>query len=159
MTLPAGQDPNYVRAKCSNGTYPFSAEFLLGTRDTLGMDSGPTTILNASTSYACTGAAGKAKFGGLKIKGPKKVKRGKNATFKVKVKNAGTANAKKVKVKASGKKVKGKTKVNVGNLKPGQTKTVKFKLKLKKKGKIKTTFKATGKGVKVKVGKTKVKVK
>ena len=77
--LPAGQSPNYVQAKCTGSSFDFSGEFLLGDRPE-GLPPGPTTTVNDSTSYACTGAAGKAKFAGLKIKGPGSVKKGKKGT-------------------------------------------------------------------------------
>jgi len=153
--LPAGQSPNYVQAKCTGSSFAFSGEFLLGDRPE-GLPPGPTTTLTDSTSYACTGAAGKANFAGLRIKGPGKVKRGKKVTYKVKVKNNGTATARKGKLVVSGKGVKGK--VTFGNLAAGKTKTVKVKVKFTKKGKVKAAFKATAAKTKAKTGKKTVKV-
>jgi len=154
--LPAGQDPNYAQAKCPTGSWDYAAEFVLGDRPE-GLPPGPTTTLNETSVQPCTGAAGKAKFAGVKVKGPSKAKRGKKTTYKVKIENNGTATAKKVKLKVTGKGVSGKA--SGGNIAPGKSKTIKVKVKFKKKGKIKTTFKATAAKTKAKAGKKKIKVK
>ena len=79
----------------------------------------------------------------MSVKGPAKVKKGKKATYKVKVTNSGNADATGVKVKVKGKGVKAKKKV--GKIPAGKSKTVKVKLKPKKPGKVKLTFKVTSK--------------
>jgi hypothetical protein len=99
----------------------------------------------------------KAKFGKVKVNGPKKAKKGKKVTFKVKVKNAGTVTANKVKVKVSGKGASGTGKT--GKIKAGKSKTIKVKVKLKKAGKIKLKFKVTAKKTKAKTVKKTIKVK
>jgi len=141
VTLPPGQDKNYAQAKCSTNSWPFSAQFLLGDRDTAGQPTGPTTTLDNSSSTDCVGKAGAAKFSALKIKGPASVKAGKKGTYKVTVKNAGTATAKGGKLAVSGKGVKGKA--SFGNLAAGASKTVTVKVKFTKKGKVKAKFKAS----------------
>ena len=156
VDVPAGQDPNFARARCATGTWDYSTEFLLGDRDTLGNPTSPTTTLNESASVGCAGATGKGKFANLKIKGPASVKKGKKGTYKVTVKNTGTATAKSVKLAASGKGVSGKA--SGGNIAPGKSKTIKVKVKFVKKGKVKTTFKVTGKQARAKTGKKTVKV-
>ena len=151
-----GVDKSYVQAKCSTGTWLTNASFELGSRDTAGNPTSPTTKIAApESSTECVGKGGGAKFGSVKVKGPAKAKKGKKTTYKVTVKAAGgTIN--NVKVKASGKGVSGSAKV--GTLKQGKSKTVKVKVKFSKKGKIKTKFKATGKGVPAKVATKTVKV-
>ena len=84
---------------------------------------------------------GKAKIGKVKVGGPAKIKKGKKATYKLKIKNSGGADATGVKIKVKGKGVKAKKKV--GKIAAGKTKTIKVKLKFKKPGKVKTTFKVT----------------
>ena len=106
------------------------------------------------------------KLGALKIKPKvKAVKRGKKATFKVAVRNAGkgTAKAVKVCVTAPKKFVKVKKCVKGGNLAAGKSRNVKFKVTVKKKArkgkKLTLKFKATSNGAGQKSGKAKVKVK
>ena len=84
---------------------------------------------------------GEAKIGKVKVTGPAKVKRGKKATYKVKVKNSGNAAATGVKLNVKGKGIKAKK--SVGKIAAGKTKTVKVKLKPKKPGKVKASFKVS----------------
>jgi len=121
------------------------------------------TMLEATS---VTAAFGRPKLANLKIKPKsKKVRRGRKATFKVKVRNTGEATAKKLKlcVKGPKKLVKVPKCRKPGNLAPGKSKTVKFKVKVKnraKKGrKAKITFTAYAKGAKKKSGKATVKVR
>jgi hypothetical protein len=93
---------------------------------------------------------GKARLAALKIAPKnKKVKRGKKAVFKVKVRNAGDAAARNVKVcvNAPKKFVKVKKCVKIGNLGAKKTKNAKFKVTVKKKArkgkKLTLRFKAT----------------
>ncbi len=120
------------------------------------------TMLDATS---VTAKFGKPKLGNLKITPKsKKVKRGRKATFKVKVKNTGDGTATKLKVCAKGPKklVKVPKCVKPGNLAAGKSKTVKLKVTVKKgakKGKkAKVTFTATATGAKKKSGKATVKV-
>jgi DNA-binding beta-propeller fold protein YncE len=99
----------------------------------------------------------KAKIGKVKVKGPSKVKKGKKATYKVKISNSGNAQATGVKLKVKGKGAKAKKKV--GKIAAGKTKTVKVKLKFKKSGKVKLTFKVTSSNAGGKSVKKKIKVK
>jgi len=157
VTLPPGDDPLYAQATCKTNSWSWGGEFLLGQRDTLGNPTSPTTTLTNSGATDCVGATGKGKFANLKIKGPASVKKGKKGTYKVKVKNTGTATAKSVKLKVTGKGVSGKA--SGGNIAPGKSKTIKVKVKFAKKGKIKTTFKVTGKQASAKTGKKTIRVK
>jgi len=157
VNLPAGQDKNYAQARCSGSAWAFKGTFQLGSRNTADEPTGPTTTVSSDSSTPCSGAAGKARFGGLKIKGPSSVKQGKKGTFKVTVKNSGTATAKSVKIVASGKGAKGKG--TTGQITPGTSKTVKVKVKFTKKGKVKVKFKATASKTNAKTGSKSVKVK
>jgi hypothetical protein len=152
-----GLDQNYVQAKCSSSPLKTNAVFELGERTYPGgQDVGPTTeVKSPQTTQPCTGVAGNAKLGGVKVKGPNAVKNGRKGAFKVTVKNNGTATAKNV-VVTSNRGGKGKA----GNIAPGKSKTVTVKVKIKgKKGK-KVAVKFTAKSGKVKAGATKkVKVK
>ena len=151
-----GLDPNYVKATCpSSGKLVTNGVLTLGERDpATGADTGPETDVKSPTeTQSCTGMAGKAKLSG-KAKGPSKVKNGAKGTFKVTIKNNGTAVAKSVKVTAAGGKA------SAGNIPAKGSTTVKVKAKVKgKKGK-KVTVKFTikGKGVSAKAT-AKVKVK
>lgn len=151
-TLPqsVGQDPNYLQAKCSTGSWLLTSEFVLGERpggfENPGGPEGPETTLTAPDfTENCVGKAGKppagkAKLGAVKVNGKAKAKRGKAQVYKVRVKNAGNAPARGVVVVAKGKGVKGKTKVKIGNIPAKKAKVGKLKLKFTKKGKSKVTF-------------------
>lgn len=154
----AGKDPNYVEAICpASGKLLTSAEFVLGQRDAAtGADIGAAVTVKApQTTQKCKGSAGKAKLGGVKVKGPKSVKSGAKGSFKVTVKNTGTGVAKGVTVTATGGG-KGKG----GNINPGASKTITVKTKVSGRKGGKATIKFTAKAGNVKAtGKTKVSVK
>ena len=99
----------------------------------------------------------KARISKVSASGPKKVRKGKKATYKVKVMNSGNAVAKGVNLKVSGKGVKGKK--SIGNIPAGKSKSVKVKLKPKKPGKIKVSFKVTSKNAGGKTVKKKITIK
>ncbi|MCB0861472.1 MAG: hypothetical protein KDB54_12550 [Solirubrobacterales bacterium] len=149
-----GLDPNYVKATCpAGGVLKTNSQFILGERAyPSGTDTGPeTTVDSPETTQNCTGLVGKPKLS-VKVKGPKAVKRGKKATFKVTITNKGTGIAKGVKVNATGG---GKGKA--GNINPDKSKAVKVKTKVtgRKGGKKTLTFTAKGGAT----GKAKIKVK
>ncbi len=83
----------------------------------------------------------KAQISKVAVSGPKKVKKGKKATYKIRVSNSGREAAKNVRVKIAGRGIRSNK--FVGSIAAGSTRTVKVKLRPKKKGKIKTTFKVT----------------
>lgn len=93
----------------------------------------------ATSTFTVNATIYKAKIGKVRIMGPSKVKKGKKATYKVKVFNSGNADATGVQLQVKGIKAKGK----VGTIAVGKSKTVKVKLKFKKPGKVKLTFKVT----------------
>ncbi|MBK8295098.1 MAG: hypothetical protein IPK93_10130 [Solirubrobacterales bacterium] len=153
-----GVDSNYVQSQCSTGSWTSNAVLTLGTYDKdTGQYTDKSDLATDPFTQSCTGVSGKAKFKSPKIKGPKKVKRGKKGTYKVTVKNTGTANAKSVKITAEGKGAKGSR--NVGTIAPYSSKTVKVKVKFKKSGKSKVKFKVKAKGASAKTRAFKVKVK
>jgi hypothetical protein len=82
-----------------------------------------------------------AALGGVTVTGPSKVKRGKVASYKVKVTNTGTADATGVRLAISGRGVSLNT--SVGSITAGGSRTVTVKAKFKTAGKVKATFKAT----------------
>ncbi len=136
-----GQTKSYAQASCSTGNYKTDATFQFGNRSETGAITNQSTMTSAATDQACTGLAGSAKLNKVAVSGPSKVKKGKKATYKVKMTNNGTATAKGVRLKVSGKGVSFNT--SAGTIAPAKTKTVNVKLKAKKKGKVKLTFKVT----------------
>ena len=138
-----GQDKGYAEATCKTGTYTSSATLTLGNRSSGGVVSNETSLNTPAEDTTCTGLAGSAKLNKVVVSGPKKVKKGKKATYKVKITNNGTATAKGVRLKVSGKGVSAKS--SARTVAAGKTKTVKVKLKPKKTGKVKLTFKVTSK--------------
>ena len=99
-----GQDPNYVQAKCGTGSLLTKATFILGQRDYATKQPIPgteETIVAPDTTQACTGLAGKAKLGGLKVNGPGAVKNGRKATYKLNVTNWGDGESALTKVCAT----------------------------------------------------------
>ena len=98
-------------------------------------------MLEDLSTVATFSALPKAKISKVKVSGPGKVKKGKKATYKVKITNSGNAAATGVRLKVSGRGVSFNT--SVGKIAAGKTKTVKVKLKPKKPGKVKATFKVT----------------
>jgi hypothetical protein len=98
-----------------------------------------------------------AKIKKVKVGGPGKVKKGKKATYKVKITNSGNVKATGVRLKVSGRGVGFNT--SVGKIAAGKTRTVKLKVKPKKTGKVKLQFKVTSKNAGGKTAKKKVKVK
>ena len=153
-----GRDQNYSQAKCSTGSWSSNAVLTLGRYDpNTGTYVDKIDLVTDPTTQTCTGLPGKARFGSVKVKGPKSVKKGKKGTYKVTVKNIGTAIAKGVKIAASGKGASGKA--SGGNIAPGASKTISVKVKFSKKGTAKVKFKATASKVSAKTGTFKVKVK
>lgn len=144
-----GLDPNYAQGMCPTGNQKTNAVFQLGERDfATKQPIGETvTVAAPETNKPCTGAAGAAKLGGVKVKGPNAVKRGKKGTFRVTVKNNGTATAKKVMITTN----RG-GKANAGNIAPGATKTVAVKVTIKGKKNRQVAVKFTAKSGKTKAG-------
>ncbi len=99
----------------------------------------------------------RAKIARVKVKGLRKVKKGKKAAYKVRIVNSGDARANGVKVKVKGRGVRAKKRV--GSIRAGAARTVKVRIKPKKKGRIKVSFKVTSKNAGSKTVKRKIKVR
>lgn len=142
ITIPGGQKPDYVQAQCTNGTFPFSADFLLGRRLSDGTPTGPQELFtNVGTGIDCTGIPAAAKLGKLTVKGPSTAKVGKTVTYSVTIPNTGGATATGVRLKVAGRGVSINS--SVGSIAGESRRTVKIKAKFKSKGKIKATFTAS----------------
>ena len=142
VTIPGGQKADYVQAKCTNGTFPFSSDFLLGRRLTDGTPIGEGELYtNVGSNATCTSVPAVAKLGKVTVSGPAKAKRGKVATYSVRITNTGALNASGVRLAIAGKGVKINT--SVGTIAGSGSRTVKVKVKFKSKGKIKTKFNAS----------------
>lgn len=142
ITLPGGQKPDYVQAQCTDGTFPFSADFLLGRRLSDGTPTGPQELFtDVGQNIDCTGIPGSAKLGKLTVKGPSTAKVGKTVTYSVTIPNVGGATATGVRLKVAGRGVSVNS--SVGSIAGESSKTVKIKAKFKNKGKIKATFTAS----------------
>ena len=119
--------------------------------------SGNTDPSPASRNFTVDPTVYKAKIKKVKVKGPAKIKKGKKATYKVKITNSGNAKAKGVRLKVKGRGVSFNT--SVGKIAAKKTRTVKVKLKAKKTGKVKLTFKVTSNNAGGKTVKKKITVK
>ncbi len=162
VVLPKGQKGNYVKAQCSSGNWPWSAEFTFGTRDTAGDPTGPDTFSSDGGIENCTGVRAKGRVANIKVKlKNKRLKAGKRTKVGVTVRNGGNAVLKKVvvKMRTNNKFVKVPRKVIFKNVKPGA--------KRSKSKKVVVKAKRRAKGKKVKIvaragnqkGKLKIKVK
>jgi len=152
-TAPGGQrvirglDPNYVRAKCSTGTWTSNGEFAMGERDVAtGQDTSPETMIYApSFSQPCRGLAGRPRLGHVSAKGPKRMTRGRRGGFVVKVYNGGTATARSVRLSVSGG---ARGSAAGGNIAPRAWKTIRVKARAtgRKGSRSRLVFKVTAKG-------------
>ncbi|MGK2933112.1 MAG: hypothetical protein ACSLFD_10155 [Solirubrobacterales bacterium] len=85
-----GQDPKYVRAACSTGTWEGQVSFLLGRRDSAGKPGGPESTISAPPFETfCRTGPGPARLGKLKAEGPSAVVAGRKATYGVTIRNIG----------------------------------------------------------------------
>jgi len=142
VTLPAGQDPNYVQAKCVGSAFPWTADFTMGSRDAGGNPIGPAEFVISDTgSDVCSGIAAAARIGSVQVSGPASAKKGRTVTYRAKIKNTGNAPATGVRLTASGRGIRAKAPVVTINA--GATRTVSIKVRPTKTGKITATFKVT----------------
>lgn len=108
ITLPAGRNKNFVRARCTDGSFPFEASFLLGQRTSDGAPSGPTEDVSApAENISCTGSIAKASISRISVEGPAKVSKGASATYRVLVQNQGGLEAREVRVRVQGPGIRG----------------------------------------------------
>lgn len=85
----------------------------------------------------------KASISKVITKGPDRIRKGTEGTFKVKVTNAGNARATGVKVKVNGRGVSAGA--SIGSIPAGATRAVKLSLKPSKTGKVRLNFRVTSK--------------
>lgn len=142
VILPGGEAPNYVQAKCDTGSFPFSADFLLGRRLTDGTPTGPQEeFRDVGDDTPCTGIPAAAKLAKPVVSGPATAKVGKVATYKVTIRNSGGSPATGVRLRASGKGVSVSS--AVGTIAGESSRTVTLKVKFRSKGRVKATFTAS----------------
>jgi hypothetical protein len=106
---------------------------------TTGIDAQLTTSSEPPVSETPDPTVYKAAIGKVTVKGPARVRKGRVATFKVKIANSGNIEASAVNLKVRGKGAR--VKVVLGTIPPGSARTVKAKVKPKKSGKAKFIFK------------------
>lgn len=94
------------------------------------------SIEAASTTVDTT--VHRARIGKVGISGPKKARKGRKVTFKVRVENSGNAVANGVNLKVTGRGVRAAAKV--GKIAAGKSKTVRVRFRPRKPGKIRLTF-------------------
>jgi hypothetical protein len=92
----------------------------------------------ASTQGACPKPARITK---VTVTGPARVKRGRNATYKVRIFNTGGQTAAGVRIRVSGKGLKGTG--SAGAIAAGKSKTVRVRLRPTSPGRVRATFKVT----------------
>jgi hypothetical protein len=134
ITVPGGKDATYVRARCSTSAWPFSGEFSLGTRDSGGNPTGPTTKIAASGSAACVGLAGSPRLAQVRVRGPRALPRRGAKVYRVTVRNGGTARATGIRLRAGGRWIRPAS-TRVANIPAGQSRTVKIRIGLTRKAK------------------------
>jgi hypothetical protein len=140
--LPAGSQPNYVRASCPGDSWNLNGSFLLGNRDSSEEPVPPEVTVTDSDSLACTGLVGRARFGALGITGPKRAVRNRRTVFRVRIRNTGTATARQVVLRIRGRGVVNR-RVSVGRIGPAQARRVRVPLRFTRKGRVRVVFRAT----------------
>lgn len=138
-----GLDPEYLRAKCSTGTWRATGAFVLGERaDPSGTPIGPDTLLSSNPfEMSCKGRAGAPRIAIARVSGPDRVRPNRKTTFRVKIRNSGFATARGVKLKVRG--ALSGTRL-VGSVPPQGSRTVKVRAtSASRRGKRKATFLVT----------------
>ena len=119
--------------------------------------TGPTQPTGPTGPTGPTDPTGSARLGKVSVKGPKRMRRGRKATYTVRIENSGTATATGVKVLASGRGVRFARKA--GTIAAGRVKAVKLKLRPKKSGKVRLNFKVTSKNAGIKTVRKRITVR
>jgi hypothetical protein len=81
----------------------------------------------------------KAQTGKVTVTGPSRVKKGRIATYKVRITNSGNARATGVRLAVSGRGIR--FNATVGTINAGATRTANVRLRPKRTGRVKATFK------------------
>jgi hypothetical protein len=144
VTLPAGQDPNYVQAKCvGNAGFPWTADFTMGSRDNGGNPIGdPEFVISDSGTAPCTGvpkAPSRPRLANLRVIGPGSARRNRPTVFRVQVRNTGTAAVTGARLVMAGRGVR--VNAPVGRVAPRQTKTIVIRARFRLRGLSRTTIK------------------
>lgn len=128
-----GQDPDYLRAKCSRGAWLARGEFLVGSRDfPSGVPTGDETLIRSDPfELLCKASEGKPALTARVIGGPRVVASRAQARFRLKLRNVGSATAKDVRLRATGLATGN---FRVGSLKPGGSRVVPFKVRVRPAG-------------------------
>ena len=145
VVLPKGKKANYAQAQCSSGSWPWSADFTFGTRDTNGDPTGPDSF----SSDGGIRQLHRRDRQGQDQQGPGQGPEEGQAQQEVDLqgqdqehrcgrrqgRQGSRSPARASRVNANGRQ----------HRRPARAKTVKVKAKFSKKGKIKTTVKVTSK--------------
>jgi len=99
----------------------------------IGLNDGLAKVSNAEISAA--------KIGTVKVKGPKRIRKGRIATYSVRIKNTGNATATGVRLKVSGRGLSVST--SVADIGAGNSRTTTVTVRPTKKGKIRAKFRVT----------------
>jgi len=159
VTLPAGQDPNYLQAKCAGGGgLPWTADHVLGERDeALNPIGDPEFVVSDSGVTPCTGVSAAPRLAGLKILAPRRVTRNRSAVLRVKVRNAGGRAITGGRMILRGRGLRGG--IRVGRIAGGQTRIFAVRARFLAKGLIRATIRFRTKNAGSKVAATKVLVR
>jgi hypothetical protein len=162
VTLPAGQDPNYVQAKCvGNAGFPWTADFTMGSRDNGGNPTGdPEFVISDSGTAPCTGVRSQPKrprLTRMKVFGRNVARRNRPTVLRVRVGNTGTAAARGARLVVFGRGVRAR--VNVGNIRARSWKTVRVRLRFRSRGWSLATFKLTTRNAGRRVARKSVRVR
>jgi hypothetical protein len=142
VVLPPGQDPSYVRARCVDSGFPWTADFTLGSRDNGGNPTGPPEyVVSDSGTAPCTGVLARARIGSVNVIGPNRLKRNRPRVYRVRIRNAGTAAATGVRLRVAGRGIRAN--VFVGRINPRTTRAVRVRVRPRAVGRIRTVFRAT----------------
>ena len=133
VTVVDGEETAGIDGDLGTGTVTDDSDNTPGTDDGKAIPSDPPDPPDP-TVY-------KAVLDKVTVKGPARVRKGKVATFKVKIRNSGNTAATGVKLKVHGRGVR--VKVVIGKIPVGSVRTVKAKVKPKKSGKAKFAFSVT----------------
>jgi hypothetical protein len=162
VTLPAGQDPSYVQAKCvGNAGFPWTADFTMGSRDNGGNPTGdPEFVISDSGTAPCTGVAkapSRPRLANLRVIGPGAARRNRPTVYRIQVRNAGTAAVTGARLVIAGRGVR----INkaVGVVRPRQTKTVRVVARFRLKGLSRTRITLTTRNAGRKVARKNVRVR
>jgi|GEM_PF-1170694 len=123
-----GLDPGFLRARCTDGTWHATGQFVFGDRDgATGQPIGEETqVASNPFDLECSGLTGKPRVAISKISGPRSMKAGSKGVFVLKLANNGTSSAKSMKINVTGG---AKGAVTIDKFAPGTIRSVKVPVK------------------------------